>query len=78
MMVTTFRPTNSSRAYPKLLFRPEIQQDNLAVPVHHDHRIGSRFQQPAALGLSFRQVLFRVLARVDAPDAAARFDCRCA
>jgi hypothetical protein len=46
-------------AIAELLFRLKVQQNDLAALVHHHHRIGSRFQQPAVSALHLRQMAFR-------------------
>ena len=45
-------------AVAELLLRLHVQQDDLAALVHDDHRVGSRFQQPAVPALHLRQMLF--------------------
>ena len=53
-------PEELVAAVAELLLRLQIQQDDLAVLVHHHHRVGRRFQQPAVPALHLRQMLFRV------------------
>ena len=40
-----------------MFFRLDIQQDDLAVLVDHDHRVRRRFEQPAVAAFDLRQML---------------------
>ena len=51
-----------------MLFRLEVQQDDLATLVHHHYRVGSRLEQSTIPGLHLRQMLFGLSADADVAD----------
>ena len=55
-------------AVAELFLRLNIQQNDLAALVHHHHRVGCRFQEPAVPALHLRQMVFRRLAYADVAD----------
>ena len=61
-------PDEFIAAVPELLFRPDVQQDNLSGHVHHHHGVGGGFEQPAVPAFHLRQMGFRTLARTDVAD----------
>ena len=48
-------------AVAELLFGLEIEEDDLAVLVDHDHRVRRRFEQPAIAAFHLRQMRFHLL-----------------
>ncbi len=61
-------PQQFVAAVPELPLRLKVQQNNVAVPVHHDHCVRRRFQQPAIAALHLREMLFRRFAHADIAD----------
>ena len=57
-------------AVSELLLGLKIQKNDFSALVHHHHRIGSCFQQPAVPALHLLQMLFRILALADIRDHA--------
>ncbi len=52
----------------ELALRLEVQQHDLAAPVHHHHRVGRRFHEGAIAAFHLQQLLFGGLARADVAD----------
>ncbi len=51
MMLVTGCPTKFVALIAEPLLGLHVEQDDVAGLVDHDHRVGSRFEQPAVLGL---------------------------
>ncbi len=58
----------------ELLLGLEIEEDDLAILVHHHHRVRRRFQEPAVTSLHLRQMIFGLLADADVADRSGDQD----